>query len=95
MSVAPRPGAAPKGGPDAGATGMRSGRQDMAIRSWPGYERSGTSPGREVPAAARDAGAGGGGDGAPGLAGPARAIAGRAPVCAGVYRPAVPGAEYN
>ena len=59
MSVAPRPGTAPKGGPDAGATGMRSGRQDMAIRSWPGYERSGTSPGREVPAAGRGAGAGG------------------------------------
>ena len=59
MSVAPRPGTAPKGGPDAGATGMRSGRQDMAIRSWTGYGRSGTSLGREVPAAARGAGAGG------------------------------------
>ena len=59
MSVAPRPGTAPKGGPDAGATGMRSGRRDMAIRSWPGYGRPGTSPGREVPVAVRDAVAGG------------------------------------
>ena len=52
-------GTAPKGGPDAGATGMRSGRRDMAIWSWPGFGRSGTSPGREVPGAERDAGAGG------------------------------------
>ena len=31
----------------------------MAIRSWRGFARSGTSPGREVPAAVRDPGAGG------------------------------------
>ena len=31
----------------------------MAIRSWRGFGRSGTSPEREVPAAVRDAGAGG------------------------------------
>ena len=59
MSVAPRPDTAPTGGPDAGASGMRSGRRDMTTRSWPGFGRSGTSPGREVPVAERDAGAGG------------------------------------
>ena len=59
MSVALRPGTAPKGGPDAGATGMRSGRREMAIRSWRGFGRSGTSPRREVPVAVRGAVAGG------------------------------------
>ena len=37
---------------------MRSGRREMAIRSWRGFGRSGTSPGREVPAAVGDTGSG-------------------------------------
>ena len=42
-----------------GPSGMRSGRRDVAIRSWPGFGRSGATPGREVPAAVGDTGSGG------------------------------------
>ena len=63
----------------------------MAIWSWPGFGKLGTSPGWEVPVAGRDAGAARERRGSRGR--PGRGFAGRAPVRAGVDQPAALGAE--
>ena len=61
-------------------SGMRSGRRDVAIRSWPGFERSGASPGREAPAAVRGEGARGSGE----RCGPSPVGPGCGPGCTGL-----------
>ena len=64
----------------------------MANRSWPGYGRSGTSPGRAVSAAVRVAGAGAVARERRGSGGRRAPSPGRAPVRAGVERPPALGA---
>ena len=64
----------------------------MANRSWPGYGRSGTSPGREVSAAVRVAGAGGVARERRGSGDRRAPSPGRAPVRAGVEQPPALGA---